>query len=125
LLFYKELRAILFSREHASAAGVRTVPVWTILLVLTSVILTINFQTVGGLMIYGLLTNPAVAAFRLVRGYGKSLIFSTVFGAISGLGGFLVAALFDLPTGAMIVILSSLLIALAEAAARLRACTAR
>ena len=32
LLFYKELRAILFSREHASAAGIHTTPVWTILL---------------------------------------------------------------------------------------------
>ncbi len=119
-LFYKELRAILFSREHASAAGIRTTPVWTILLILTSVVLTVNFQTVGGLMIYGLLTNPAVAAFRLVRGYGKSLAYSTLFGAISGFGGFLIAAVLDLPTGAMIVILSSLLIALAAGVARLQ-----
>ena len=34
LLFYKELRAILFSREHATAAGIHTMPVWTVLLVL-------------------------------------------------------------------------------------------
>jgi manganese/iron transport system permease protein len=121
LLFYKELRAILFSREHASAAGIHTTPVWTVLLILTSVVLTVNFQTVGGLMIYGLLTNPAVAAFRLVRGYGKSLICSTFFGMLSGFGGFLIAAALDLPTGAMIVILSSLLIAVAAAVARLRA----
>ncbi len=86
------------------------------LLILTSVVLTVNFQTVGGLMIYGLLTNPAIAAFRLVRGYGKSLVCSTFFGALSGFGGFLIAAAFDLPTGAMIVILSSLLIAVAAAA---------
>ena len=121
LLFYKELRAILFSREHASAAGIHTTPVWTILLILTSVVLTVNFQTVGGLMIYGLLTNPAVAAFRLVRGYGKSLICSTLFGMLSGLGGFLIAAALDLPTGAMIVILSSLLIGLAGAVSQLQA----
>jgi manganese/iron transport system permease protein len=124
LLFYKELRAILFSREHASAAGIQTMPVWTTFLILTSIVLTVNFQTVGGLMIYGLLTNPAVAAFRLVRGYGKSLVFSTLFGAISGLGGFLIAAVFDLPTGAMIVILSSLLIALAATVSQLQSWTA-
>ncbi len=115
LLFYKELRAILFSRDHAQAAGIRTMLVWTILLVLTSVVLTVNFQTVGGLMIYGLLTNPAIAAFRLVRGFGASLACSTFLGAFSGLAGFLVAAWLDLPTGAMIVILSSLLIAAAVA----------
>ncbi|MCE5302601.1 MAG: metal ABC transporter permease [Planctomycetaceae bacterium] len=120
LMFYKELRAILFSREEAAAAGVHATMVWTLLLILTSVVLTVNFQTVGGLMIYGLLSNPAVAAFQLVRGFGKSLIASTVLGALSGLGGFLIAAWFDLPTGAMIVLLSSLLIALAAALRHVR-----
>ena len=77
--FYKELRAILFSRVHASAAGIPVSPVWTTFLILTSVVLTVNFQTVGGLMIYSLLTNPAVAAFLLVRGYGRALALSAFF----------------------------------------------
>jgi len=108
--FYKELRAILFSRVHAAAAGVAVATVWTVFLVLTSVVLTVNFQTVGGLMIYSLLTNPAVAAFLLVRGYGKALGLAAFFGLLSGLGGFLLAAVTNLPTGAVIVILSSLLV---------------
>jgi manganese/iron transport system permease protein len=119
--FYKELRAILFSRLHASAAGVAVAPVWTVFLILTSVVLTVNFQTVGGLMIYSLLTNPAVAAFLLVKGYGKALLLSAVLGLASGLGGFLIAAAADLPTGAMIVILSSLLVAVAAVVSRLNA----
>ena len=114
-VFYKELRAILFSRVHAAAAGVPVTPVWTAFLILTSVVLTVNFQTVGGLMIYSLLTNPAVAALLLVRGYGKALALSALFGLLSGLGGFLLAAETDLPTGAMIVILSSLFVGLAWA----------
>jgi len=118
--FYKELRAILFSRVHAAAAGVPVVPVWTAFLILTSVVLTVNFQTVGGLMIYSLLTNPAVAAFLLVKGYGKALALSALLGLLSGLGGFLLAAATDLPTGAMIVILSSLLVAVAWAISALR-----
>lgn len=118
--FYKELRAILFSRVHALAAGVPIVPVWTAFLILTSVVLTVNFQTVGGLMIYSLLTNPAVAAFLLVKGYGKALALSALLGLLSGLGGFLLAAATDLPTGAMIVILSSLLVGVAWAIAALR-----
>jgi ABC-type Mn2+/Zn2+ transport system permease subunit len=32
-------------------------------------VLTVDFQTVGGLMIHSLLTNPAAAAFQLVKGY--------------------------------------------------------
>ncbi|MCG2684086.1 MAG: metal ABC transporter permease [Planctomycetales bacterium] len=118
--FYKELRAILFSRVHAAAAGVPVVHVWTAFLILTSVVLTVNFQTVGGLMIYSLLTNPAVAAFLLVKGYGRALALSALFGLLSGLGGFLLAAATDLPTGAMIVILSSLLVGFSWAISGLR-----
>jgi manganese/iron transport system permease protein len=118
--FYKELRAILFSRLHAAAAGVHVTPVWTAFLILTSVVLTVTFQTVGGLMIYSLLTNPAVAAFLLVKGYGRALALSALFGLVSGLGVFLLAAATDLPTGAMIVILSSLLVGVAWAISSLR-----
>lgn len=112
-LFYKEMRAILFSRTHAAAVGVHVAFVWTLFLLLASFVLTVNFQTVGGLMIYSLLSNPAVAASRLVRGYGKMLGASALLGAVSGLGGFLLSAATDLPTGAMIVILSSLIVGMA------------
>ena len=71
-------------------------------------------------MIYSLLTNPAVAALLLVRGYGKALALSALFGLLSGLGGFLLAAETDLPTGAMIVILSSLLVGVAWLISALR-----
>lgn len=119
--FYKEMRAILFSRLHASAAGIHATLVWTLFLLLASLVLTVNFQTVGGMMIYSLLANPAVAASRLVRGYGATLWVSAALGAVSGLGGFLIAALTDLPTGAMIVILSTLLVVLAAGVGRIRA----
>ena len=119
-VFYKELRAILFSRGQTAAAGVAVTPVWTTFLILTSVVLTVNFQTVGGLMIYSLLSNPAVAAFLLVKGYGKALWLSALLGLISGLGGFLLAVATDLPVGAVIVILSSLLVAAAWAISALR-----
>ncbi len=117
-VFYKEMRAILFSRTHAAAVGIHVTFVWTLFLLLASLVLTVNFQTVGGLMIYSLLTNPAVAASRLVRGYGRMLLVSAVLGAVSGLGGFLISAATDLPTGAMIVILSSLIVGAAALAAR-------
>ncbi len=120
IAFYKEMRAILFSRTHACAAGVQVTVVWTLFLVVTSLVLTVNFQTVGGLMIYSLLTNPAVAASQLTRGCGRVLAVAAVLGAASGLGGFLISAVTDLPTGAMIVILSALLLVGAVGWARIR-----
>jgi manganese/iron transport system permease protein len=119
LVFYKEMRAIMFSRLHARAAGIHVTLVWTIFLILISAVMTVNFQTVGGLMIYSLMANPAAAAFQLVRGHGRSLLLASAFGAMSGLGGFLIAAMTDLPSGAVIVIFSSVLVALAALIAHL------
>jgi manganese/iron transport system permease protein len=111
LLFFKELRAILFSRRWAQAAGIRVGPVWVLLLILMSASITIHFRAVGGLMIYSLLTNPAAAAIVLVRRFDRLLIVAAGLGAASGVGGFLLSLATDLPAGAMIVIVSSLLTA--------------
>lgn len=108
--FFKELRAVMFSRADAEAAGIRARAVWAGFLVLTAATLTVNFQTVGGLMIYSLMSNPAAAAFQLTRGCGRALGLSALFGAVSGLGGFLLAAATDLPSGAVIVLVSSALL---------------
>ncbi len=119
-LFYKEMRAIMFSKEQAEASGINVVLVWTLFLILTSAVLTINFQTVGGLMIYSLMSNPAAAAFQLVRGHGKALALSMFLGGLSGFGGFMISAWTDLPTGAMIVIFSSALVIFSAGIAYLR-----
>jgi len=119
VVFFKELRAILFSRADAEAAGIRATAVWTGFLILTAATLTVNFQTVGGLMIYSLICNPAAAAFQLARGCRRVLMLSAAFGAVSGLGGFLIAAFTDLPSGAVIVLLSSALVGLAALIRRL------
>ena len=120
LLFGKEMRAILFSRTDAQAAGIRATGVWTGFLVLTAALMTVNFQTVGGLMIYSLITNPAAAAFQLARGGKRVTLLAIILGAISGGGGFILSAVTDLPSGAVIVLLSSLLVVLAAGVRRLR-----
>lgn len=119
LLFYKEMRAIMFSREHAAAAGVRVGLVWTGFLFLASAVLTVNFKIVGGLMIYSLMANPAAAAFQLVRGHGRALALAVALGTASGVGGFLIALVAELPTGATIVLLSSALVGAAALVARM------
>jgi manganese/iron transport system permease protein len=120
-VFGKEMRAILFSREHAAASGVRVGAVWTGFLVLTSAALAVNFQTVGGLMIYGLMVCPAAGAFQLVRGHGRALMLAVAMGAASGVGGFLLALWGNVPSaGAMIVLLAAGLAVGAWVGGRLR-----
>ncbi len=98
--------------------GIAATAVWIGFLLLISVVLSVHFQAVGGLLIYSLLINPAAAAFLLARRHGRVLVVSTILGAASGLGGFVLSAITDLPTGAVIVITSSVLLVAAAGAAR-------
>jgi manganese/iron transport system permease protein len=105
----KELKALLFSRQLAALM----IPEWIMfstLLVLAAGIITINLQIVGGLLLYSLIANPAVAAFRLARSFRSAMMISVGFGALSALGGFLAAYWLDLPVGACIVLFSSLIL---------------
>ena len=71
-------------------------------------------------MIYSLISNPAAAAFQVARGCRRALFLSALLGAVSGLGGFLIAAATDLPSGAVIVLVSSALLASAAIIRRCR-----
>ncbi|HNS20546.1 MAG TPA: metal ABC transporter permease [Sedimentisphaerales bacterium] len=111
-LFNKELKALLFSRGIASATGVHETFVYALFLALCGVILAVNLPLIGGLMIFSLITNPPAAAYQICRGHRAVLFASTAFGVLSTVGGFLVSYYLNLPTGACIVLASTLLFAL-------------
>ena len=111
--FNKELKALLFSRTMASATGVHETFVYTLFLGLCGVILAVNLPLVGGLMIFSLITNPAAAAYQVCRGHRAVAIASTLLGLLSAVGGFVVSYYLNLPTGACIVLASTVLFALA------------
>lgn len=111
----RSLKVVLFSRELAALL----VPEGLILgalLVLGSAVITVNLHIVGGLLLYSLVLNPAVAALRAGRSYAAVLALGSAFGALSAVGGFLAAWAWDLPAGACIVLTSSALVAIVHIA---------
>ena len=109
IVFQNELKLLIFSRELASSI-IHEWLIFSMLMVLSAGIITINLEIVGGLMLYSLIANPAVAAFRFTRNFRAALIMSSVLGAFSALGGFAAAYWLNLPVGACIVLLSSLIV---------------
>ncbi len=108
-LFSKEMCAILFSRSLAAATGLHERFVLLIFLALCGATLAVNLSTVGGLMIYGLLSIPAAAAFQMCRGYWPAVLASTALGGACALGGFLAAwwlRHWEVPVGACIVLVA-------------------
>ena len=105
LLFFKELRAVVFSREVAFTAGVPAAAVYYAILFLSGGVVASNLETVGGLMLYGLMVLPAAGAQMLARTLAGRLRWACSTGVVCSLGGFALSYFFSLPSGATIVLL--------------------
>ena len=111
LVFNKELKVLLFSRAIAAATGVHESLVYCLFLALCGIIVSVNLKIIGGLMIFSLITNPAAAAYQVCRGYKSVVITATLLGMLTAVVGFLISFYLNLPTGACIVIVSTIIFA--------------
>lgn len=108
-LFYKEFKAILFNRRLAAASGIRANLLFYVLLVVTGGVITVNLYTIGGLMLFSLLVNPAAAALQLGVRFRWAMLLSMLFGIVATACGLWISFALGWPAGASIVIVSSLL----------------
>ena len=110
VLCESRLQVLLFSRQLAAALLANAGGLFALLLVVAAGVIAVNLQTVGGLLLYSLVSNPAVAALRIARSWRGALAGGALLGAASAVGGFVVAYWLSLPVGACIVLVSSAIV---------------
>jgi len=113
--FYKEIQAVICHRQVALAVGIPATIIFYGLLFSTGVTITASLQTIGGLLIYSLILNPAAAAYQLTYSLKKMLLIAVAFGVVSCWAGLAASYLLDIPSGAAIVITSAIIFGLATA----------
>ena len=116
LVFFKEISAVLFNREVAAAVGIPEKLFYYGVILLAGLLISASLDIVGGLLIFSLLVNPPGAAYQLTYRLKTMFLLSAVFGVASCFAGLYVSYRFDVPTGAVIVLCSSAIYALAFAA---------
>lgn len=105
-LFFLHLwwrRGFILASFDPDGARVRKLPVGTLnTLLLLSVAGAISICTriLGALPVFAFSVLPALAAIRLASNVSRALLIATVVGAVSGLGGYVLAYLYRLPVGA-------------------------
>jgi manganese/iron transport system permease protein len=107
--FYKEIKATVFNRNIALSVGISATLVLYGILFLTGATITASLHPIGGLLIFSLILNPAAAAYQLTYSMKKMFLLSACFGILSGWMGLALSYLFNIPSGATIVITSSVI----------------
>jgi len=113
LIFYKEIKATIFHRGLALSVGIPATLILFGILFLTGATITASLRSIGGLLIFSLILNPAAAAYQLTYSMKRMFLLSAGFGVLSGWMGLLFSYLFNIPSGATIVVTSSVIFMIA------------
>jgi manganese/iron transport system permease protein len=113
VVFYKEIKATIFNRNMALAVGLPATIILYSILFLTGATVTASLRSIGGLLIFSLILNPAAAAYQLTYSMKRMFLLAAAFGVLAGWLGLLISYLFNIPSGATIVITSSVIFMLA------------
>lgn len=106
LIFYYELFSLTFDEEYATVSGIKTKWMNRILVILTSISVVLAMRIVGTMLISSMLILPVVTALQFAGSFRKTIICSSVFALASVFLGILISFVFDLPSGATIVMLN-------------------
>lgn len=111
MLFYHDLFAIVFDEEYAKVSGIKVNTVNKILILLTSLIVVLGIKIVGTMLVSSLIILPAVSALQMVKSFKATIALAGIFAVISVIVGIFTSYVFNLPSGATIVMVNFLFFA--------------
>ncbi|MFH1032595.1 MAG: metal ABC transporter permease [Chloroflexota bacterium] len=95
-----------FDPEQAEVAGYSVRLYHNVMLFMVAATVIVSFQTVGTLLVFGLLIAPAGAGALLARRIEVMMGWAILFGAVSMYSGLLISYHFDLAAGAAIILVA-------------------
>lgn len=107
LAFSKELYFIAFDQEMAEASGVPARQIFFLLLTLVAFTVVVSLKTVGAILVFAMILIPASTAYQLTHSLRTLTLYSASIGISTSVVGVLISALWDVPSGPAIVLLST------------------
>jgi ABC-type Mn2+/Zn2+ transport system permease subunit len=98
-----------FDPEQAEVAGFSVRLYHNVMLFMIAITVIVSFQTVGTLLVFGLLIAPAGAGALLSRKIETMMAWAIFFGVLSMYSGLLISYHFDLAAGASIILVTVLI----------------
>jgi ABC-type Mn2+/Zn2+ transport system permease subunit len=95
-----------FDPEQAEVAGYSVRLYHNVMLFMIAATIIVSFQTVGTLLVFGLLIAPAGAGALLARRIEIMMLWAALFGILSMYAGLLISYYFNLAAGASIILVT-------------------
>ncbi len=100
---------LCFNPEQAQVSGFSPRIYHNIMLAMIAIAVIVSFQTVGTLLVFGMLLAPAGAGALLARRIEAMMAWAALIGSVSVYTGLLASYYFDLAAGSSIVLVATIL----------------
>jgi zinc transport system permease protein len=118
--FYKEYLILSFDEEYATAVGMPVERLYLLLLAMIALTVVVLIRVVGMILVIALLTFPAAMARQFTHNMKRMMLLSVIFGFLFTLGGLWLSYELKLPSGATIILLGGIVLAISFGVSRLR-----
>lgn len=104
--FFNDWKTYIFDEEFSAVRGLKT-SVFDFLLLIMVALASVVLIRIGGIVLtLALLTAPAAAADKLVKSFGKQMLFAVLIGLVCTAEGLWLSYALNMASGAAIVLLS-------------------
>jgi ABC-type Mn2+/Zn2+ transport system permease subunit len=108
-LIKKEMYFLTFDSELAKISGIPIVLLNYIFLILVSITIAVSLKAIGAILVFAMIVTPAAAAHQWTHKLNKMIGLSAVFGIFSSIFGLFTSYMLDLPSGATIAIIITII----------------
>ena len=105
-IFARPLLVLSFDPEQADIAGWPARRFELLMLVMVTICVVMSFQTVGTLLVFGMLLAPAGSGALLARRVPATMLWGATIGSFSVYAGLLISYHFNLAAGASVVVVA-------------------
>lgn len=106
VLLYPRILAVTFDETFAKATGTPSERYNTIIAVLTAVTVVVGMRMMGAMLISSLIIFPALTAMRVCKSFKSVVICAAVVSVVCFVLGMTASYVFELPSGASVVIVN-------------------
>jgi len=112
IIFYNDLFAVTHDEEFAAVIGIDVKLMNRVIAVLTSITIVLGIRVVGTMLISSMVIFPTVTALQLSKSFKQTIILAVAISVFCVNVGVLTSFVFNLPSGATIVMLNAVCFAI-------------
>ena len=106
IIYYRKLFLVTFDEEFAKANGLKANRYTSIIAILTALTIVIGMRMMGVMLISSIIIFPSLSSMRIFKSFKKVVISSGIISVTAFLIGIYLSYLYNISTGAMIVIVN-------------------